>query len=91
MIVQIHLFARAKDLVGQERITVELPAGATVRELRQQLQQTYPQLTELLARSALALNSEFAQDDDRIPAQADIAVLPPVSGGCSLSAEDVAP
>jgi molybdopterin converting factor subunit 1 len=81
MKIQVHLFARAKDLAGAERVRVELPDGATVSDLRQQLAASYPQLAALLERSALAVNDEFADDALSLPRDAAVALLPPVSGG----------
>jgi molybdopterin converting factor subunit 1 len=77
----VRLFARARDLVGADRVTVSLPAGATVGDLRRRLAVDYPALAGLLARSALAVGGEFAHDTDPLPADAEVALLPPVSGG----------
>jgi molybdopterin converting factor small subunit len=40
-----------------------------------------PALAALLERSALAIDGEFAADDQSIAANAEVALLPPVSGG----------
>ncbi len=79
--MHIRLFARARDLARSDTIAVDLPAGATVRELRQRIAAAYPALAELLRRSALAVDDEFAEDDRVIPLRAEVALLPPVSGG----------
>jgi sulfur-carrier protein len=79
--MKIRLFARAKDLAGAERIDVDLPPGATVGELRRRIGEQYPALVGLLARSALAVNEEFADDGLTLPVSANVALLPPVSGG----------
>jgi molybdopterin converting factor subunit 1 len=81
MKVTVKMFARARDLAGQEQVTVTLPDGATIAALRQQLASEYPQLASLLTRSAFAVNNEFAQETQVIPAEAVVAFLPPVSGG----------
>jgi molybdopterin converting factor subunit 1 len=81
MMHTVHLFARTRDLAGADRISVELPPGSTVAELRQALALACPALAGLLARSAVALNGEFARDTDPVPEQAEISLLPPVSGG----------
>jgi molybdopterin converting factor subunit 1 len=75
----VLLFARAKDLIGADRI--EIDEVATVGELRQRLVQRYPKVAGLLEKSAFAVNDEFAGDATRIPAGAEVALLPPVSGG----------
>jgi molybdopterin converting factor subunit 1 len=81
MTLTVHLFARARELAGADAVTVDLPAGATVATLRSALAARFPALATLLARSALAVNHDFAEGD-RVLSEADeIAVIPPVSGG----------
>lgn len=79
--MKVRLFARARDLAGADTIDVDLPAGATVGDLRQHLAQRYPALAGLLQRSALAVNDDFADDALTLPLGAEAALLPPVSGG----------
>jgi molybdopterin synthase catalytic subunit/molybdopterin synthase sulfur carrier subunit len=81
MSVRVRLFARARDLAGADVVQVELPAGATVGDLRRALAERAPALASLLARSALAVNDEFAEDLLPLPPGAEVALLPPVSGG----------
>lgn len=81
MTFTVHLFARARELAGADTLAVELPAGATVAELRRALAQMVPELARLLDISAVAVNHDFA-DDSRVLGPADeIALIPPVSGG----------
>jgi len=81
MTVTVRLFARARELAGAGELQVELAAGASLGDLRQRLAADYPKLASLLERSALAVNDEFADDGLTLPAAAEVAVLPPVSGG----------
>ena len=81
MLVAVKLFARARDLAGAESVSIEMPDQATVADLRNQLGSVYPALKGLLARSALAVNNEFADETTILPANAELALLPPVSGG----------
>jgi molybdopterin converting factor subunit 1 len=81
MTIRVRLFARAKDLVGASTVTVELPEGATVGELRRRLARERPALASLLERSAIAVGDEFADDRLTLPRGAEVALLPPVSGG----------
>jgi molybdopterin converting factor subunit 1 len=81
MKIVVRLFARARDLAGADTLAVELPPGATVAALRKQLAWQCPPLAGLLERSALAVNDEFAGDALALPHGAEIALLPPVSGG----------
>lgn len=81
MKIQVRLFARARDLVGANTLELELADGATVGDLRQRLAETCPRLRSLLEHSALAVNDELARDSSWLPPQAEVALLPPVSGG----------
>jgi sulfur-carrier protein len=81
MKVIVHLFARARDLAGTATASLDMPHGATIADLRQQLASRYPPLVGLLSRSALAVNNEFADDSLILAEPAEVALLPPVSGG----------
>jgi molybdopterin converting factor subunit 1 len=83
MTFRVQLFARARDLAGAATVAVELPEGATVGDLRRRLGMEHTSLASLLPRSALAVNDEFAEDEEQLPRDAEIALLPPVSGGSS--------
>lgn len=77
--MKVLLFARARDLIGAEAIDVE--PTATVGDLRRALMRRYPALAGLLEKSAFALDDEFAGDEAKIGSDAEVALLPPVSGG----------
>ncbi|MGL4420660.1 MAG: MoaD/ThiS family protein [Gemmataceae bacterium] len=81
MTLEVLLFAAARDLVGAPRVAVELAEGATVAMLRWKLAGDYPSLVGLLPRCAIAVNQEYATDEFAIPPQAEVAIVPPVSGG----------
>jgi molybdopterin converting factor subunit 1 len=81
MTVRVLLFAAARDLAGADAVTVELPPGATVADLRAALAARVPALAALLRRSSVAVNHDFAEDDRAIDPAAELAVIPPVSGG----------
>jgi molybdopterin converting factor subunit 1 len=81
MIINVRLFARARDLAGVDVLTVELADGAVVGDLRRALSAKDPSLGRLVERSALAVNSEFVDDSWKLSPHAEVALLPPVSGG----------
>lgn len=80
-LVTVRLFARARDLVGSAEVTVSLPHEARVSDLRVALQTAYPALQPLASRLLIAVNSDYAADQQIIPAAAEVACFPPVSGG----------
>lgn len=79
MTLTVRLFAAARDLAAADAVTVPLPA--TVADLRAALSTAYPPLAALLARSAIAVNHDFATDATPLTAADEVAVIPPVSGG----------
>lgn len=81
MNVRVLLFALAKQRAGRDVIEIELPPGATVRQLREALAQKAQPLADLLPHVRFAVNSEYAADRAVIPAGAEVALIPPVSGG----------
>lgn len=81
MNVRIRLFAVAKELAGRDVISLDLPAGSTISQLRVQLAAEVPALAAVLPHVLFAIGSQYAQDDSAIPAGSEVACIPPVSGG----------
>jgi molybdopterin converting factor subunit 1 len=79
--LRVQLFARAKELVGESIVEIDLESGSKVADLRRRLAVERPVLKGLLTRCALAVNEEFASDDTPLEAGQRLALLPPVSGG----------
>jgi molybdopterin synthase catalytic subunit len=84
MEITLLFFATLKERAGINRDTMELPEGTCVGELKTALAKRYPALKESLATSLVAVNREFAFDNDEIPDHADVALFPPVSGGAEV-------
>ncbi len=83
-LVNVLFFAVFRDLTGTREIEIGLSDEASVRELRDRLSETFPSLSGHMATALVAINKEFAFDDDPIPEGAEAAVFPPVSGGARL-------
>ena len=75
MIVTVHLFAAARDLAGCKSVSVELPNRSTVSTLRTKLATTFPSLSPLLARSAIAVNHDYAEDESMVSEGDELAVI----------------
>ncbi len=76
-------FASARDAAGVER--EEIPAGpATVAELRRHLLERHPGLARVMPRCRVALDQELAGEGDPVRDGAEVALIPPVSGGAPL-------
>lgn len=81
MTVRVLLFAAAKQAAGRPEVSVDLPEGGTVADLRAALAVAVPALAGLLPSVRIALGAEYAADGDPVPAGVEAAVIPPVSGG----------
>ena len=81
MHVEVRLFALAKQRVGQAMVALDVPEPATVAALKRSLTEAYPALAPLMPNFLIAVNSEYATDDAPIPPGAEVAAIPPVSGG----------
>jgi molybdopterin converting factor subunit 1 len=79
--VRVKLFAVAKQRIGAEHLDVELPEAATVLQLRRAIVERFPQLAETIAHARFAVSNEYAADAAAIPMNAEVAMIPPVSGG----------
>lgn len=79
--VEVRLFARARDLARTDQLALEVTGAVTVGEVRQRLAEACPALANLVKRSAVAVNDEYANDETLLPPGAEVALLPPVSGG----------
>jgi molybdopterin converting factor subunit 1 len=81
MKLRVKLFAVARQRAGCETIDVELPEPASVRHLRGAIAEQYPPLADVLRHVRFAVNSDYASDATTLPAAAEVAMIPPVSGG----------
>lgn len=76
----VILFAGMAEIVGARRL--EMPwDGGTVADLRRELAAARPALGPLLARSAVCVAGRYAADNVIIAVGAEVALIPPVSGG----------
>ncbi|GAB4502880.1 MAG: hypothetical protein Fur0035_24380 [Anaerolineales bacterium] len=82
MKTKILFFATLRDKAGTRAVEMELPPGATIASLKQSLVAQFPNLdAQLMEHCLAAINHEYRFDADEIPAAAEIAFFPPVSGG----------
>lgn len=79
--VTVRLFAAAKDRAGSDTVTVRLPTGAVIGDLREVLGEAIPALRPLTKHLLFAAGTDYAADAAPVPEGAEIAAFPPVSGG----------
>ncbi len=81
MKVQVLFFAQARERAGSASVELALPEGSRVEDALAALGRDYPALEALWPHLAVALNGRLARRDAPLDEGAELALLPPVSGG----------
>ena len=81
MRVRVLFFGILKQIAGKSADEIDLPDGASVRDVLARYESQMPRLKESLPSLALAVNQEYAGPDTKLKPDDEIALLPPVSGG----------
>jgi molybdopterin converting factor subunit 1 len=78
--MRVLLFASYADALGGPSIDVDVPAGATVRDLLQAVR-ALPGAAQLPPEPMVAVNLAYARGDRVLDARDEVALIPPVAGG----------
>jgi molybdopterin converting factor subunit 1 len=81
MKVALHLFASVREAVGQREVCMDLDDGATIEDLKQRLAVDFPRLEPMLKTIVFAIDDEYVPFEQRLHDGAEVALIPPVSGG----------
>jgi molybdopterin converting factor small subunit len=81
MIVRLLAFASAAQAIGTAARDWQLTEELPVRDLRARLAVDFPALVPLLPRLAIAVDGVLASPETPVGDGAEVALLPPVSGG----------
>ncbi len=79
--ITVLYFAAARERAGTAREAIEVEPGLTARGLLEVLARRHPSLAPICAHLRMAVNQEFCGPDEPIPDGAEVALIPPVSGG----------
>ena len=81
MHVRLLAFASAVEAIGAPSRDWQVAGEPSVGDLRRQLEIDFPALAPLLARLAIAVDGTLATAGTLVREGAEVALLPPVSGG----------
>lgn len=89
MKIRLLAFASAADALGTGETEMEMPQGSRISDLRARLDRDHPGMIPLWPRLAIAMDGRIVPPDTYLEEGAEVALLPPVSGGTedSLLAE----
>ena len=83
MNLRILCFGITREIIGQFEYPTTLETGATVADLKQQLVSQFPDF-QALRSLQVAINSEYANDNNTLKENDEIVLIPPVSGGWNV-------
>jgi len=83
MRVTVKLFAVLRERAGLAELPLDLPDGHNVAGASKQLAQRLPAIRDLLPRVAFAVNCEYVPTSTVLNDGDELAIIPPVSGGCA--------
>ncbi|WP_151735434.1 molybdopterin converting factor subunit 1 [Paenibacillus tengchongensis] len=82
MHIHIRLFAGLAEVIGASSLAFHVHTDeVTAAQLKEQLSAAYPEAASQIQVSMVAVNREYATGDTQIAADAEVALIPPVSGG----------
>ncbi|MCG3207905.1 MAG: hypothetical protein FOGNACKC_01505 [Anaerolineae bacterium] len=81
MNVNVRLSVGLAQSVGNPRLTVILPEGATIAELLVQLGDSYPQLQPKLNTAVPMIAGRHTPVSESLTAGQEVALLLPIAGG----------
>lgn len=94
MQIRVLYFALVREAVGLEGESFELDAGTTVAQLREILAERHDIVRRAQRHIRVAVNEDFAGDEDVLLEGDVVALIPPVAGGaprCSLTTDPIDP
>src|SRR4030042_4424408 len=78
---RVLFFATIREKTGVRETTIEFQSGANISDIKKLLLELFPDLKSSMETLIVAMNHEFAFDDNTVTDGAEIAIFPPVSGG----------
>ena len=79
--IVVKLFAVYQEAYGTPELTLELPVGATVADVRDQLLAEHPELSQWRDLTRFGVNLQFVEPDTVLQLGDEVVFIPPVSGG----------
>lgn len=88
MKIRLLAFASAGDALGASEMDLEMPDGSRVADLRARLDREHPKIGPLWPRLAVAVDGRIVSPEAPLVDGAEVALLPPVSGGSGGNADE---
>ena len=79
--IKLLFFATIRDRAGAKMLELDIPVDMTIQGLKDKLATDIPMLKDSMKSVLITINREYAFDEAIVPADAEIGMFPPVSGG----------
>lgn len=79
--LEVRLFAALAEEAGARSLTLPLDKPTTVSELKHLLGKQLPDLRDKVDKCMVAVNHEYADNEDAVSVNDEVVLIPPVSGG----------
>jgi molybdopterin converting factor subunit 1 len=80
-LIKVKLFGISTEIIGKREMTILVPVGTTVGNLKKKITKMYPSLDMDNIPFVFAVNHKVLSEDVPVTHLDEIAILPPVSGG----------
>jgi len=81
MKIEVLFWSYFKELTGEDKLTMELPEGARLKDLRDDLQNRFPGLRKMERSTLIAVGVEYQPLDHLLVDGDEVSFFPPVQGG----------
>jgi MoaD family protein len=79
--ITVKFFAAPREALGTDEISLDIPAGSTVKDLINTLRDMYPVLESYTRFLSVAVNRAYVGRQTELQDGDVVACLPPVGGG----------
>lgn len=79
--VRVLFFSTIRARIGKKNIQIELPSGARVKDLKNELAQEYPDAAATIVNMMASVDQVYSDDNTELIDQAEVAFFPYVTGG----------
>jgi len=85
--VHVLFFGAARDAAGHGEVDLTMPSPINAADAFERVLSSYPELRRFGRSLLFAVNQEYAPTEREVHDGDELAVFPPVSGGCPLDGE----
>jgi molybdopterin converting factor subunit 1 len=79
--VRILYFGPARERTGRDEEDIEVKPGTTVADIREDVRERFPDMSEFIDACRIAVDMEYVPDEHPVRSGSELALIPPVAGG----------